>query len=103
MEKENEHVYLLVTVCERQDEATDAVINVFKTAANAINDAKWAAEAQKRIEGASFIGLDEYENGVPSVPSMHMLGKPVYASCAKTMFRGRECRAWRAVYESRLF
>ena len=103
MEKENEHVYLLVTVCERQDEATDAVINVFKTDVNAINDAKWAAEAQKRIEGASFIGLDEYENGVPSVPSMHMLGKPVYASCAKTMFRGRECRAWRAVYESRLF
>lgn len=103
MEKENEYVYLLVTVCECQDEATDAVINVFKTAADAINDAKWLPEAQKRIEGASFIGLDEYENGLPSVPSMHMLGRPVYASCARTTFRGDECRTWRAVYESRLF
>ena len=103
MEKGNEYVYLLVTVCERQDETTDAVINVFKAAADAINDAKWSSEAQKGIEGVSFIGLDEYENGVPSIPSMHMLGKPVYASCAKTMFRGDECRTWRAVYESRLF
>lgn len=94
-------VYLLVITNESAKEpGVSATVEVYLDKDAAINDAKWMADCQKRIEGNTMTERFEYGGeSLVSVPGFVHEGTPVFAIKTRTQFAYIDSYMWRAVFE----
>lgn len=94
-------VYLLVITNESAEEpGVSATVEVYADKDAAINDVKWMADCQKRIERDTMTERFEYSGkSLVFVPGFVHEGVPVFAIKTRTQMKHIDSYMWRAVFE----
>ena len=94
-------VYLLVITNESLNEpGISATVDVYADKDAAINDVKWMADCQKRIEGNTMTERFDYNGeSLITVPGFVHEGTPVFAIKTRTQMQYTDTYMWRAVFE----